>query len=158
MPTPERLEGRNGKIYRAYLLGATQEAISERHGISQERVGQIIRAVRAGIPETDLAEARAKHLDAMDLIADKMAELMEAPLPPAYSNGRPIIDDDGKIVRDFGPRMAAADRLVKINERVAKVLGLDAPVKADITVSEQENQLAETAAAEAMRRMAETGE
>ena len=153
MPTPERLEGRNGKIYRAYLLGSTQEAIAERHGITQERVGQIIREVRAGIPETDLAAAKAKHLDVMDLLADTMAELMEAPLPPAYSNGRPIYDEDGTMVRDFGPRMAAADRLVKINERVAKVLGLDAPVKADVTVSEQESQSAEAAAAAAITRL-----
>jgi hypothetical protein len=148
------MEGRNGQIYREYLLGSTQEAIAAKHGIGQQRVSEIVLAVRAGIPETDLAEAKVKHLDVMDLLADTMAELMEAPLPPAYSNGRPIYDEDGTMVRDFGPRMAAADRLVKINERVAKVLGLDAPVKADVTVSEQADRVAEAAAAEALARMA----
>lgn len=154
MPTPERLEGRNGSIWRAYLFGTTQEELAERHGISQERVSQIIKAVRASIPETDVSEARKRHLDVLDVLAKTAAEIMAAPLPPAYSNGRPIRDDDDNLVLDAGPRLAAMDRLVKISERVSKVLGLDAPVKADVTVSEQESQSAEAAAAAAIARLA----
>lgn len=148
-----RLEGRNGSIWRAYLLGTTQEELGERHGISQERVSAIIAAVRASIPETDLAKAKQEHLDVMRTLAQVAADIMESPLPPAYSNGRPIIDENGEYVRDAGPRMQALDRLVKINERVAKVLGLDAPIQADVRVSELENQASEEAARAAMIRM-----
>jgi hypothetical protein len=76
-----------------------------------------------------------------------------AELPPAYSNGRPIVDEDGVIVRDAGPRMAALDRIVKVEDRLAKLLGLDAPVKADVTVNEQARQQAQDAAAQAVARL-----
>lgn len=153
-----RLEGRDGRIWRAYLLGTTQEAIASQENISQARVSQIIRETRASIPEVDLGEARRDHLDTMRTLAEVAAKIMEAPLPPAYSNGRPIVDSDGTVVRDAGPRMAALDRLVKIQERMAKVLGLDAPVKADVTVTEAATHKAAEAAAEAMSRLYEADE
>lgn len=145
-----RLEGRDGSIYRAYLLGSTQEALAAEHGIAQTRVSQIIQAIQASIPATDLAAAKSRHLDVLDVLARTAGDLLDAPLPPAYSNGRPIVDEDGQYVRDVGPRLAALDRLIKINERVAKVLGLDAPVQADITINEAAKQATAQAAADAM--------
>jgi hypothetical protein len=150
----DRLAGRNGSIYQAYILGTTQEELAARHGIHQTRVAQIIAEVRASIPEEDLAAARSDHLDVLRRLTAVAAEIMEAPLPPAYSNGRPIVDENGEYVRDAGPRLAALDRIVKATERMAKVLGLDAPVKADVTVSDQADRVAEAAAAEALARMA----
>src|SRR5690606_25687118 len=44
-----RLEGRDGAIWRAYLLGNTQEAIATTHGLSQSRVSQILDKIRATI-------------------------------------------------------------------------------------------------------------
>lgn len=156
---PDRLIGRNGAIYRSYILGTTQEELAQEHGIDQTRVSQIIAEVRASIPEEDLAAARSDHLDVLRRLAQVATEIMEAPLPPAYSNGRPIYDEDGTLVRDAGPRMAALDRIVKITERASKVLGLDAPVKADVTVSEQADRKAEEAAADAIARvMGHTGQ
>lgn len=61
-------------------------------------------------------------------------DIMEMPLPPAYSNGRPMLDDDGTMVRDVSARLAALDRVAKQQERLAKVLGLDAAVKAEVTI------------------------
>ena len=37
----DRLAGRDGVIWKAYVSGATQEAIANEHGISRERVRQI---------------------------------------------------------------------------------------------------------------------
>jgi hypothetical protein len=151
---PDRLAGRNGAIYQAYILGTTQEELAARHGIDQTRVSQIIAEVRASIPEEDLAAARTDHLDVLRRLTAVAAEIMEEPLPPAYSNGKPVLDEDGRMVRDASSRLAALDRIVKATERMAKVLGLDAPVKADVTVSEQADRVAEAAAAEALARMA----
>jgi hypothetical protein len=154
MPTPSRrLEGRDGRIWRAYLLGTTQEALAAQEGLSQTRISEIVSAARAAIPEADLAQARTDHLDAMRTLAEVAADIMEAPLSPAYSNGRIMLDENGRAILDAGPRLAALDRLVKINERVAKVMGLDAPVKADVTVTEAANRKSAEAAAAAMSRL-----
>lgn len=153
MTERRRLEGRDGRIWRAYLLGTTQEALAAREGISQSRVSQIISEARASIPEDDLPRARADHLDAMRTLAEVAAGIMEAPLSPAYSNGRIMLDENGRAILDAGPRLAALDRLVKINERVAKVMGLDAPIKADVTVTEAANRKSAEAAAAAMSRL-----
>lgn len=147
-------EGRNGAIYRAWVLGTTQEALAQQHGIAQTRVSEIIRAVQASIPEEDLAERRAKYLDSLDVLGQEMAAIMDAAPTQAYSNGRPMFDEQGRPILDYSVRMAAADRILKIGERASKVLGLDAPVKADVTVSEQADRVAEAAAAEALARMA----
>jgi hypothetical protein len=145
-----RLEGRNGSIYRAYILGTTQEELAAQHGLSQERVSQIIREVVASIPEEDLAERRKRTLDVLDVIGREMAAIMDAPAAQAYSNGRPMVNDDGTPILDYGSRMAAADRLVKITERQAKLLGLDAAQKVDVAVSEQAREAAQAAAADAL--------
>jgi len=149
-----RLEGRNGSIYRAYILGTTQEELAELHGISQERVSQIVREVVASIPEEDLAERRKRSLDVLDVVGREMAAIMDAPAAQAYSNGRPMVNDDGSPILDYGSRMAAADRLVKITERQAKLLGLDAATKVDVAVSEQAKEAAAQAAADAIARLA----
>lgn len=48
-------------------------------------------------------------------------------------NGNPITHEDGRMVtyklEDIGPRMQILDRMLKIQERRARLLGLDAPVR-----------------------------
>lgn len=105
------------------------------------------------MPEDDLAEARKDHLDALRTLSRTAAELMDMEAPPAYSNGRPVLDEEGRMVRDYGTRLAALDRLLKINERAAKLLGLDAAVKADVSVTEGASQRAAEAAAAAVARL-----
>lgn len=154
LPTP-RLEGRNGQIYRGYILGTTQEELADQFGLSQPQVSDIIARVRASIPEEDLAAARSDHLDVLRTLSKVAADIMVTGPTPAYSNGRPMVNDDGSPVMDHSTQLQALDRIVKITERVSKVLGLDAPVKADVTVSEQADRAGEAAAAEAIARMAD---
>ena len=158
MSRPRRLEGRDGSIYRAYILGATQEELAERHGIDQTRVSQIIRAVVASIPEEDLAERRKRVLDNLDVLSQVAAEVMENGVAQAYSNGRPMVDGDGEPILDYGTRLAALDRVLKIGERQAKLLGLDAAQRVDVAVSEQAKEAMSAAAADAIARLAGTTE
>lgn len=68
----------------------------------------------------------------------------------AHSNGR-VITLDGQPLEDDGPVLAAIDRLLKIQERRAKLHGLDAPTKHEVRtigaieaeVAELERQLAD---------------
>lgn len=43
-----------------------------------------------------------------------------------FHNGRPVRDEDGNMVPDIGPKLAALDRALKLEERAAKINGTDA--------------------------------
>jgi uncharacterized protein (DUF2336 family) len=131
---PRRLESRDGDIWRGYLLGKTQVTLAEEFGISHQRVSQIVAAARADCADPELSTARREHLEVMRMLQATAVEIMDTPVPPAYSNGRPVLDEDGTMVRDYSTRLAALDRVAKTQERLAKVLGLDAPIKAEVTV------------------------
>ncbi|MEV8510838.1 hypothetical protein [Dactylosporangium sp. NPDC051484] len=67
----------------------------------------------------------------------------------AHSNGRVIMnpDDPTKPLLDDGPKLHAIDRMLKIEERRAKLTGMDAPVKVDpITAAQVEAEIARRAA------------
>jgi hypothetical protein len=145
-----RLEGRNGSIYRAYVLGATQEALAERHGIGQQHVSEIIRSVQAQLPEADLDERRKRALEALDVMSQVAAEVVELEPTQAFSNGRAMFDDAGRPILDYGPRLAGLDRFLKVADRQAKLLGLDAATKVEVGVTEQARQAAAQAAADAV--------
>lgn len=98
----ERLEGRDGTIWQAYVGGATQEHIAVEHGISQQRVSQIIAEVRQSIP----ADGRA---DALLLDLERLDRLLVGFMPAA----------------DAGDAKAAAV-VMRVLERRARALGTDA--------------------------------
>lgn len=68
MAKPERLEGRDGSIWRAYVLGSTQEAIAAEHGISRQRVGQVLEEIRSSIPTADRVDAALVDLERLDVL------------------------------------------------------------------------------------------
>jgi hypothetical protein len=49
------------------------------------------------------------------------------------ANGVIVKDDDGNIIEDDGPLLAAVDREIKIAQRTSALLGLDAPTRAEVT-------------------------
>jgi hypothetical protein len=148
-----RLEGRNGRIWEDYCAGWTQEALAEREGIHQTRVSQIIAAVRASIPPTDLDEARQRHVAFLEEMQRTAADIARQPPAPAYSNGRMMVDEQGRPILDYGGKLAAMKTATGITERAAKLLGLDAPSKVDVGVSEAAAQAAAQAAADALSRL-----
>ena len=102
MAETERLDGRDGAIWSAYVGGATQEAIAAEHGITQQRVSQVLAEVRVGLSE-------AERLDAA-LLAHERAQALLAAVWPAAMAG------DTKAVH----------AALKVLERQAKALGTDA--------------------------------
>lgn len=103
-----RLEGRNGEIWRGYLFGKTQEALAEEFGISQSRISQVIQEVRESLPEADAQELRRADLERLD-----------AMLP-------------NNILMAIAGDKDAVSSVLKIMERRAKLLGLDAPTRQEI--------------------------
>lgn len=115
MAEPERLDGRDGEIWTAYVAGATQEAIAARHRISQQRVSQIIAEVRSSIGDT-------ARMDAALLAQERVNALLAAVWPGA-------MDGDTKAV------MAA----LRVLERQAKALGTDAVEPVTVTFERRLN-------------------
>ena len=150
MSNQQRLEGRNGAIWADYCAGYTQDHLAERYGLSQTRISEIIAAVRASIPPTDLDEARQRHLDGVAELQRAAVELARAPLAPAYSNGRMMVDENGAPIRDVGARLSALKVATGITERVSKLLGTDAPAKVQHGLTDAAQEAAAKAAAEAL--------
>ena len=63
-------------------------------------------------------------------------------------NGRIVRGDAGQPIEDPGPRLAAIDRALRILERRARLLGLDAAVKVDARSSDSIDRQIERLAAE----------
>lgn len=106
----ERLHGRAGEVWQAYISGRTQDQIAVEHGVSQQRVSQIIAEVRDGIPDTDRADAA--------LLATERANALLAAVWPAAVGGDP----------------KAVLAALRIMERTARALGLDATEPLRVTL------------------------
>jgi hypothetical protein len=97
-----RLDGRDGQVWRDYLLGHTQEKIATKHRISQQRVSQIVTEIRDSIPQTSKTDAALLALERLHL-------LLTGVMPAALTG-------DTK----------ASGAAMRIIEREARMLGLDA--------------------------------
>lgn len=151
-----RLEGRNGEIWRKHLLGWTQVAIAEEFGIDQSRVSRILSDIRASIPEPDMIQARQTHLELLTDLRRRLAEIALSDPPPvtAGKDGLPVRDPEtGAYVRDYSGRRQALMDVARLEERTAKLLGLDAPQKTEVTVSEAQRIAAAEVAASALARL-----
>lgn len=103
----------------------------------------VSRALQASLDEMKATAdvLREQELERLDLLQRKATEVLER---------RHLVVQSGKVVRaganedgdpegepleDDGPTLAAVASLLRIAERRAKLLGLDAPVKADVTTT-----------------------
>lgn len=135
----DRLEARDWTWWSEYYKGSTQQAIADKYGTTQQLVSLRLKLVRESLPETDRDEMRQKHLAEMASLSKEWWDLVHAPPMPAYSNGRlmtvpnPIDpDSQGTPVWDHSARLAAGDRILKIQERMSKLMGLDAATKQEV--------------------------
>lgn len=154
----ERLTGRNGQIWLAFIAGETQEALAARFDISQQRVSQIIADCRAAVPASTREELVQEAAELLRRLRRGAMELVEAGPIPAYSNGRPIVLDDGSTAEDHTARLAAMRMVLSVEERAAKLLGLDAATRMEHTVSGAEQAAAQSAALDAAARLARARE
>lgn len=102
MDGPERLDGRDGQVWAAYISGATQEAIARQHGVTQQRVSQILSEIRAGIGDVARTDAA--------LLAQERTDALLAAVWPAAMSGEP----------------KAVGAALRVLERMAKATGSDA--------------------------------
>lgn len=156
LPT-RRLEGRDGEIvYDWAVRGMSQPAIGQKHGLSQQRISEILAAARKETETVTREEERTALRQRIAAYRRSLAELVDMKGAPvtAGKDGQVVLDPEGgEVVRDYGTRVAALGQMVRLDERLAKLLGLDDPVKvkSDVTVTglaEASSALAEQAAAD----------
>lgn len=139
---------RDAEACRLRTTGMEYHEIAEQLGFSDKSAAR--KAVERALRDT--AQEPAAHLRTievarLDLLLREAWTVMKA-RHVAVNNGRVIMDPDdpSKPLTDHGPVLAAIDRVLKIAERRAKLLGLDAPTKVTvITVDEIENEIARLA-------------
>lgn len=93
------------------------------------RERRVTAAHAAGVVQLEL-----NKLDAMEYLLWRIAGKQHI----TVQNGRVVLDpQSGEVVPDSAPVMMAIDRLVKVQERRAKLLGLDSVSKIDISVTDE---------------------
>lgn len=125
--------------YELRLRGLSIRQIADETGMSPATVHRRIECEIRETVQPLAEEVRAMELDRLDRLQQVALAVMGAD-HPLVSEGRVVRveQEDGTKValQDHGPVLAAMDRFLKIQDRRAKLLGLDAAVKVDATVTE----------------------
>jgi len=158
-----RLANRRAAEWADYCKGMTQAALSKKYKVTQTVISEDLRIYRESIPAQDKDQLRAQHLDLLAHLTGVAMELVEGrPVPvTAGKDGDIVLDPEtGKPVWDHSGRLAAYDRVLKAQDAVRKLVGLDAPTQTEIsaTVEHREPEILDLIAkakAEAAAREAE---
>jgi hypothetical protein len=87
-------------------------------------------------------DLRALELERLDRMYEAALVVLKTKHYAHFQGG--VVKMDGAPLEDDGPVLAAIDRLLKIQERRARLLGLDAPVKHQVqTIGALEAEVAE---------------
>jgi Homeodomain-like domain len=123
---------REARAVQLRTAGATYQQIGDRLGCSESRAWRIVqraldRMVRE--PADQLRQLELARLDQLWIEATKVLHRSHI----TVSNGRVALDPrTGQPLEDDGPVLQAIDRLLKIMERRARLLGLDAPTRVNV--------------------------
>lgn len=127
-----RTADRDFEIWRRYTDGETQDELAAAFGLAQSTISAIVRRMRDDVPIEERRARQRRQLDDLDRIRGELLTLVEAAPIPAYSSGRPVRMPDGTIADDHTARVKAMDMVVRLQEREAKALGLDAPTRVSV--------------------------
>lgn len=108
MSEQDRLDGRTGRVWQMYIRMQTQQAIADELGISQSRVSKIIAEVRASIPQQTREEIVQERVEQLRILGNSVFAAAD--------------DGDPQAINAF----------LKIQEREAKLLGLDSAIKQEV--------------------------
>lgn len=95
-------------------------------------VGRALKIANKGIA-TGLEVYRELASSRIDAIRRQVYAVIARP-HYLYSNGKAVLDEDGNKIRDDAPVLAAVDRLIRLEERQAKLEGTDASEKLTIAL------------------------
>ncbi|MGP8162772.1 MAG: hypothetical protein ACLQAN_03185 [Acidimicrobiales bacterium] len=124
-------------------MSMTYAQIGEYLGVSTSTAFERVQRGMQAVPTEGVIEARRLELTKLDAIERRLLVVL-GQRQPRVDHGRVIWDVDPETnervrVVDYGPVVAAAAGLLRVQERRAKLLGLDAPAQIRVeTVTEDE--------------------
>jgi hypothetical protein len=141
---------RNAEIIRMLTAGVSAQRVAEHFKLTRQRIHQIKQAHLQSIPAEAVHEHRVAMLERLEEQRSRLSPIATSQHPRVAVNGRvvreglpEIVEDDegnvsavindgrGSIVLDPTINIQAEQALLKVEDRVAKLLGLDSAVKVE---------------------------
>jgi hypothetical protein len=122
---------REAKAAQLRSRGMSYRQIAAELGVDTHTAHNDVQSALAAIVAEPAAAAQALELERLDAMYARALQVMEAH-HVTVSNGRVVTLDDSPLPDD-GPVLAAINTLVRISESRRKLLGLDSPVKTQIS-------------------------
>jgi hypothetical protein len=151
--TKAEIAERRRKALQLRLAGATLAQVGQQLGVSESRACRIVQdaldqTVRE--PADELRKLEVARLDQLWVEVTKILRRRHL----LISGGTVVLhpENDEQPLEDDAPALHAVDRLVRIMERRARLLGLDAPTKVSILSDEDKAAIVE-AMERAMREL-----
>ncbi len=134
-----RFELRNMEIYEKRIRGASLAALAGEYDLTEQRISGICAEQRRAMPALDREAMVAASFEQLEYLREKVLEMVEMrPAPVTFGEmGDLLRDEDGSVVRDYKLRTTSIELARKLNESTRKLLGMDAPVQAEVKASVQ---------------------
>jgi predicted transcriptional regulator len=124
---------RDAEAARLRTRSWTYRQIAAELGISQTAAYEAVKRVLLETVQEPAEDLRKLEIDRLDEMAQVVTGVLEKH-HVTVSNGK-VVFLEGEPLTDNAPILAAVDRLLKIQERRARLLGLDIAVKQEIELS-----------------------
>lgn len=117
----------------------TYARIADELGTNSRRVQRLLNKYSPKLLEKDAALFRDVEVGKLDELEELLWKIIDQD-HYLISNGQVVYLDTGEIVPDTDPVFKAIDKILKVAERRAKLLGLDKPIKVEATVHNVDNR------------------
>lgn len=108
--------------------------IADEMDCSVFRVQKLLNKYTPKLLEKDASHHRDIEIGKLDLLEEKLWTMVDEEYY-TVSNGQVVYMETGDPVPDIDPILKIIDRILKVSERRAKLLGLDKPIRVDATVT-----------------------
>jgi hypothetical protein len=130
----------DAEVWRRYSRGRRQHDIARELDVAQSSISAAVNRHRATIPPEAREELLQSEMDFHQRVRDEVLEVFYAkPAPVTAGKDGQIVHDPitGEVVEDHTGRIAALRCAQDISRHIAKLAGLEAPTRLDITATEQ---------------------
>lgn len=133
-----KLDQRREAEWELYVNGWTMPKIAKHYGLDVSTISDDLREYRTALPSATREQMIERHHAKLADIAERLEAIAAQPAPPVTAGqyGAPVVDPDtGAIVRDYGAQAAALREIRATLAQEAKLAGLNAADKLDVSGS-----------------------